>query len=123
MVLVRASTFGQMLVGGATPRALIGASGIVLAQRGRMTWSKKSVIAKNAPYTIEAPHPRQIEMRIAFGTIASQAKGSRGLDTATGLPHAAARIKAAKGTFSLTKPKAPPTRKSFHTIEELKKML
>ena len=122
MVLVRASTFGQMLVGGAIPRALIGASGMVIAQRGRMIWAKKNVIVKNAPYTIEAPHPRQAEMRVAFGKVASTAKGSKGLSP-EGLPQAAAKVKANKNKFALTKPYAPKARKSFHTIEELEKML
>ena len=127
MVLVRASTFGQMLVGGAIPRSLIGASGMVIAQRGRMVWARKNVIVKNAPYTIEAPHPRQAEWRIIFGKAASSVKGQTGLETVDGmvLPKAAAYIKKNKDTLKaqLTKPKFPKARKSFHTVAELEKML
>lgn len=91
-------------------------------------WSSKSIIFKNAPYTINNPHPGQMEVRIRFGELAAEARGMKGLDPDTGLPHAAAIIKKKlKGYVAPDRmlPTAYPSRlkRSVHTIDELREML
>jgi hypothetical protein len=51
---------------------------IVIAKKGGMEWSSKSVILKSAPYTIWHPHDRQAAMRYLFGITGSYTKGYRG---------------------------------------------
>ena len=72
MVKIRAST---LVAGfsGASPMRSLGASALVLKGSGRMSWSKKSLIIANAPYTIEKPTIGQAETRIHFAGIAAGA--------------------------------------------------
>jgi len=108
------------------PRNAIGAAGLQIYGRGGMFWSKKAVIIRNAPYTIESPHIGQIETRIQFGEIAKAAKGQRGFRD--GLPVAAYTVR--EGMRGFRAPSRMPeeaypskTRSSFHTLEDLKTML
>ena len=63
---------------GAEPRSQFGAKTVQIYAPGRMFWSKKGVIIRNAPYTIEAPHLGQIQARINFGEVARRHKGEKG---------------------------------------------
>jgi len=126
MALIRAQTFFAGVTGQADPRNRIGAKGIQVYGAGGMFWSKKSVIIRNAPYTIESPHLGQIETRLTFADIAKDAKGCRGFED--GLPCVAARIKSAmKGYRSADRMPEDmyPSRvkPSFHTVDELRAML
>lgn len=129
MVAVRAST---IVVGflaasrGAEARHQMGAKFIQVYTPGRMTWSKKAVIFRNAPHTIENPHPGQIDVRVAFGHIASAAKGTTGLRD--GLPPAAyevkTRLKGWRSAYALAPEDYPSKRRrTVHTVEELEEML
>jgi len=91
MVLV---AVGKILTGSGNipPAKTIGSKGIQIYSPGNMTWCKKSVILRNAPYTIDNPHPGQIETRLHFGSIASKGKHMKGLDPETGLPASAAIV-------------------------------
>jgi len=76
--------------GTAQPRNKLGATGIQVYSPGAMFWSKKSLILRNAPYTIENPHIGQIEARLNFGDHARANAGARGFER--GLPKVAARL-------------------------------
>lgn len=123
MVKVRASTI-LTAYGKAVPMSSVGASALQVYGAGGMTWSKKTVILRNAPYTIENPHLGQIEARLHFARLASRAKGSKGLDPETGLPQAAAMIhKSMKGyraDHRLPEEAYPSkVRRTYHTAAEL----
>jgi len=125
MVLVRPQTVIAGC-GKALPRNAIGAKGLQIYSPGAMFWSKKSLIVRNAPYTIESPHLGQIETRLTFGNIAKEHKGEKGF--IDGLPVIAYRIREAmKGYRAADRmdPEEFPSRvkPSFHTLEDLKKML
>lgn len=125
-MLVRAQTFFAGVSGLADPRNRIGAKGIQVYGAGGMFWSKKSVLIRNAPYTIESPHLGQIETRLQFGDIARGARGCRGFED--GLPCVAARIKAAMSGYRAADrmpEDAYPSKvkPSFHTMDELRRML
>ena len=112
--------------GNALPRNNIGAKGVQIYGPGGMFWSKKALIMRNAPYTIEAPHLGQIETRLNFADIAKSARGCRGFED--GLPCVAARIRQAmrgyRAADSLPKDQYPSRVKpSFHTVDELRIML
>ena len=120
---LRGSTF-LAGAGKAAPMSSVGANAVIVKSPGRMTWSNKSIIIANAPYTIESPSAGQMAQRIRFGEIARGAKGQRGLDPATGLPKAAAMtMQGARGpTGHAVPPESWPSkvRGSFHTVEQLK---
>lgn len=126
MVKLRASTL-LTAFGRAVPMSRIGASSMQLYGAGAMTWAKKAVILRNAPYTIENPHLGQIETRLHFARIASRAKGSKGLDPETGLPQAAAMIKKTMSGYRADHrlpEEAYPSkiRRTYHTASELEKL-
>ena len=108
------------------PRSKIGATGIQIYAPGGVTWSKKAIIFRNAPFTIENPYLGQIEIRLSFADAANQAKGCRGL--VDGLPCVAAHVRdvltGVREADSLP-PEEYESRKHpcFHTAEELRKML
>jgi len=112
--------------GKALPRNAIGAKGVQIYGPGAMFWSKKALIMRNAPYTIESPHLGQIETRLTFADVASSARGCRGFED--GLPCVAARVRAAmrgyRAADSMPEDQYPSKVKpSFHTAEELRAML
>ena len=119
----------QTLIAGfgkALPRNAIGAKGVQIYSPGGMFWSKKALIVRNAPYTIESPHLGQIETRLTFGDIARSARGCRGFED--GLPCVAARIRQAmtgyRAADRLPEDQYPSkVKRSFHTMEELRRML
>ena len=112
--------------GAASPRNAIGAKGVQLYAPGGMFWSKKAMILRNAPYTIENPHLGQIETRLQFADIASRARGERGF--MDGLPIVAYRIREGMTGYRAADrmdPEAYPSRikRTFHTAEDLRRML
>lgn len=127
-MMLRASTLLSGLGGGAQPRASMGSKAVQILAPGRMTWSRKGIILRNAPYTIESPTMGQIDTRVNFGTAASAARGKRGLDPETGLPPAAAetarKVAGFKSRYSLDPANYPSkVRGSFHTLAELRAAL
>ena len=124
MVLVRPQTilagFGK-----AQPRSAIGAKGLQIYSPGGMFWSKKGLIVRNPPYTIENPHLGQIEVRMQFGEIARRHAGERGF--IDGLPAVAYYIRQELSGYRapnrLPEGQYPSaTKKTFHTLEELRAM-
>ena len=112
--------------GSASPRNAIGAKGVQIYAPGGMHWSKKALIMRNAPYTIENPTLGQIETRLTFADIASRAKGERGF--IDGLPAVAYRIREAMTGYRAADrmdPEAYPSKikRTFHTAEDLRAML
>jgi hypothetical protein len=129
-VKLRASTFLVGVVnaagGNAEARWQIGSYGIQVLAPGGMFWSKKALILRNAPYTINNPHPGQIEVRMQFGKIARAHKGEKGFKD--GLPiiawHIRNELKGFKAPDRMD-PDAYPSKKrrTIHTLEELEVML
>jgi len=118
-------TIAPIVTGVGLTRAQASAAGISLVLKP-VAWSKKPVYIRNLPYTNVSPHPGQIEWRIKFGEAARAAKGVRGFED--GLPAVAARVKKALSGQRASKrldPKDYPSkfRRTFHTLEELKRML
>ena len=111
--------------GTALPRNKLGACGIQAYSPGGMFWSKKSLILRNAPYTIENPHTGQIEARLNFGDHARANAGARGFER--GLPKVAARLQDALSGYRAPDRMSPeeyPSRQGgYHSMEELKAML
>lgn len=127
-MMLRASTLLAGVGGGAQPRASMGAKAVQILGPGRMTWARKALILRNAPYTIESPTLGQIETRVEFGEAAKAARGKRGLDPETGLPGAASvTAKAMRGFHAphrLDEANYPSkARGSFHTLAELQAAL
>lgn len=126
---LRASTFlvgGLAAAGGsAEARWQMGSQSIQVYAPGGMFWSRKALIFRNAPYTINNPHLGQIEVRVRFGEIAKAHAGSKG--HVEGLPAVAYYVKR-----ELTGFKSPdrlseadyPSRKfhTIHTLEQLKRL-
>ncbi|MGC8569498.1 MAG: hypothetical protein ACP5LW_05790 [Nitrososphaeria archaeon] len=124
MVLVLASKL-MAAASGAVPRSGYSAANAVqIYGPGRMSvWSGKAIIIRNAPFTINYPSPKQLEVRIKFGEIAQQAKGQTGL--VNGLPPAAALIHERAGEIAAAAASAPSRvigKRTFHTLEQLKRM-
>jgi len=125
MVLLRPQTllaaFGKPM-----PRSNIGAKGVQIYAPGAMSWAKKALIIRNAPYTIENPTIGQMEARVHFAKIASKAKGMRGLRN--GLPGAASFIQEEMANYKADHSMPPEEypsrqRRTFHTAEELRRIL
>ena len=110
------------LMAGTRPMNKTGASAVQIYGPGGVTWSKKPVIIRNAPYTIEHPHIGQAETRIHFGEIASRHKGEKGL--IEGLPavawHIKEEMKGYRAADSMPK-ESYPSKGSFHTIDQLRR--
>jgi len=111
--------------GTALPRNKLGACGIQAYSPGGMFWSKKALILRNAPYTIENPHAGQIEARLNFGDHAQANAGARGFER--GLPKVAARLQDAlsgyRAAHRMDPSEYPSRQRGFHTMEDLDKML
>ena len=129
-MLVRASTFitGALAVrgGGAESRWQMGSQTIQFYAPGGVWWSKKPVITRNAPYTINNPHPGQMEARINFGSVASKHRGEKGFKD--GLPIIAWHVKNEVKGYSAPDRMSPAdypskTRHTVHTLDQLKEML
>lgn len=124
-MLLRPQTLGLMFARTATPKNELGAKAVQIYAPGGMFWSKKAMIIRNAPYTIENPHLGQIEARLTFADIASRHKGERGF--VDGLPVIAAAIKREmtgyRAADSMPKEAYPSRKRSFHTASELRRML
>ena len=129
-MFLRATTFLSGIGGAksAVPRwGLEANTGIQVYGKGGMFWSKKQIIVRNAPYTINNPHKGQIEARINFGDTASGTKGQRGF-SAEGLPKPASIIKSQVAGYRapdrLAVEQYPSSlRHTLHTLAELKVML
>ena len=116
-MLVRATTILAAASGGIEPRWRLAATGLQIARTP--PWSKKPMTIRNVPYTAVMPKPKQLAVRIAFGRIASQAKGRK----KTGfLPPAAELVAEAKGRIAQAAAGVPPqrdTKRNYHTLSEL----
>jgi hypothetical protein len=127
-MLLRGSTLiASVLAGGgrAAARWQMGAKTVQIYAPGGVWWSRKSVILRNAPYTIEAPHLGQIQARVTFGEIARRHKGERGFRE--GLPVIAYHIKTemtGKRMPNSMRPEDYPSKKfrTIHTLEQLKRL-
>jgi hypothetical protein len=127
-MLLRGSTFLSSVFAGAgvaEARWRFGAKAVQVYSPGGVWWSRKALIARNAPFTIEAPHLGQLQGRINFGEIARRHKGERGFRE--GLPIIAFHIKTERKGFKspdAMRPEDYPSRKfhTVHTLEQLKRM-
>jgi len=72
-----------------SPRGKPGA--LVIAKKGKLDWSTKAIIIRNAPGTIWHPHLRQAAMRYLFGSVGQWTKGMKGT---TSLPMSGHKIPA-----------------------------
>jgi len=79
------------VVGEAEGSARGKAGALVLARPGGIKWTKKTIIIRNAPWTVWHPHIRQAAMRYLFGLVGSYTKGVKGTTT---LPEDGHRIPA-----------------------------
>ncbi len=116
-MLVRATTILAAASGGIEPRWRLAATGLQIARTP--SWSKKPMTIRNVPYTAVMPKPKQLAVRIAFGRIASQAKGKK----KTGfLPPAAELVAQAKGRIAQAAAGVPSqrdTKRNYHSLSEL----
>jgi hypothetical protein len=116
-MLVRATTILAAASGSVDPRWRLAATGLQIARTPQ--WSKKPMTIRNVPYTAVMPKPKQLAVRIAFGKIASQAKGKK----KTGfLPPAAELVAQAKGRIAQAVAAIPSQRdakRSYHSLSEL----
>jgi hypothetical protein len=117
MVVVRATTIMAAATGAVEPRWRLVVSGVQIAKTP--PWSKKPMAIRNVPYTAVKPKPKQLAVRIAFGRIASQAKGKK----KTGfLPPAAELVAQAKGRIAQAAahlPEQKDKRWNYHSLSEL----
>lgn len=128
MVMVRGSTFISSVFRGITaePRWQFGSKAMQIYAPGGMWWSKKSIIARNAPFTIDSPHLGQAEGRVNFGEVALTAKGSKGFKE--GLPIVAYTVKERVIGYKAPDRMSPedyPSKKfhTVHTLAELKRIV
>ena len=116
-MLVRPTTILAAATGAVDPRWRLAVTGLQITKTP--PWSKKPMAIRNVPYTAVKPKPRQLAVRIAFGRIASQAKGKK----KTGfLPPAAELVAQAKGRIAQAVdpiPKQRDSRRSYHSLSEL----
>jgi len=116
-MLVRATTILAAASGGIEPRWRLATSGLQLARTP--PWSRKPMTIRNVPYTAVMPKPKQLAVRIAFGRIASRAKGQK----KTGfLPPAAELVAQAKGKIAQAVASIPSqrdTKRNYHSLGEL----
>jgi hypothetical protein len=70
-----------------SPRGQPGA--LVIAKKGKLDWSSKTIIIRNVPSTVWHPYPRQAALRYLFGLIGSYTKGYKGT---TSLPMSGHKI-------------------------------
>ena len=129
MTLLRPQTLIAGVSETPAPRSALSTVGVQLVSRGGVVWAKKAGWFRNPPYTVgPAAHLGQLEVRLAFADAARQAKGSRGLDPETGLPHAAAhvmrKLRGYRAADSM-RPEEYPSRirRTAYTAEELRTIL
>ena len=125
MTLLRASIVLSGLMGANTPRRALGSTNSVLVARAPW-WSKKAIVIKNPPYTIDNPTLGQLEARINFGREARSLRGTKGFEN--GMPAIAWRLgEALRGRRMADSmpPEEYPSRKqrTVHTLEQLEAML
>ena len=97
--------------------------------KGAMVWSKKDVILRKPPYTINMPTGNQAYVRVQFGEAARREKNARGV--INGLPAVAAALHEMKehGLLNLKSPNTNPElweskkHHTLHTIEQLRKYI
>ncbi len=131
MVLLRPTTVALMATEKPADRAMLSTAGIQLVSRGDVIWAKKGAWLRNPPYTVGPyAHLGQLEVRIAFGEAASQAKGEKGLkDTKYGpLPpackHVIDKVSGFKAPDRLSPAEYPSKlRRTAYTLAELKSIL
>ena len=117
MTKIRGNVLLQMATG-AVPMSQIGAQGFYL--RKNVPWGKKPQVIANLPYTIESPTPAQLEQRSRFGHFAEQYRDQTGF--VNGLPIAAGEMKGKK-FGPTTAPHRGKSRRSYHTLAEIDRML
>ena len=54
------------------------AGSLVIARKGGLAWSSKTIIIRNVPFTVWHPHDRQAAMRYLFGTVGKATKFATG---------------------------------------------
>lgn len=145
MTLVR-PTFVLATISGMMPsRGELALYGIQLVSRGDVVWAKKAAWFRNPPFTAMNPTAGQLDIRIRFGNTAKEVarmsaeevasaiggrvvttrRGGKLIETPDGLvlPKVAAYLHAKKlGKSPYAEGKHPATKRSLHTLEELKKM-
>jgi hypothetical protein len=120
MTLVRPTTIIAGTLGSSAiePRWRLALTGMQIARTP--SWSKKPFVLRNVPYTAVTPKPQQLAVRIAFGEIASMAKGKKKEGF---LPPAAEIVKEAAGQIAGATagiPSQRDMRRTLHTVEELR---
>jgi hypothetical protein len=138
MVLVRPTVLMAAIGGGVFPRrSELALYGMQIVSRGGVVWAEKAAWFRNVPVTAVYPTLGQMEIRVAFGSIASKAKGEKGLKTVTNpaskaygkqLPPAAARVAnempGRKAPHALAPEEYPSKlRHTLHTVKELEEFL
>ena len=131
MVLLRPTTVAMMAEEKPVDRAMLSVAGVQLVHRGGVIWARKGAWLRNPPYTVGPwAHLGQLEVRIAFGEAARQAKGEKGLkDTKYGpLPPACAhvidKVTGYKAPDRLSAEAYPSRiRRTAYTVEQLKRFM
>jgi len=117
---IRPQTFVAGLTGKATPMNNIGAKGFYVQSVGRRWWVKKGgAILANLPYTIESPHPGQIDVRVEFGKIA---RSTAGMKLGERLKVIAEKMKGYESPNAMKPEEYPSRRRGYHTLEQLEAM-
>lgn len=118
---IRPQTLVAGLTGKATPMNRMGAKGFYIQSTGGRWWIKKSgAILANLPYTIESPHPGQIETRIEFGKIAASTKG---MPLNERLEIISNQMRGYHAPHAMDPRNYPSKKKGYHSIAELESML
>lgn len=125
MTVLPASVIATIMAGNSVPRSQLSLSGVVL--RKTPPWSKKPMTISKVPYTAIRPTKGQMEVRIHFGRLGKEAKRLGEINT-EGYPGSAGYIKRKMKGFVAPhsmRPEDYPSKKrrTFHTLEELEKML
>ena len=117
---IRPQTFVAGLTGKATPMNNIGAKGFYIQSVGGRWWIKKSgAILANLPYTIESPHPGQVDVRVEFGKIA---RGTRGMSLAERMKVISEKMTGYRSPNAMRPEEYPSKKRGYHTLEQLEAM-
>jgi len=117
---IRPQTFVAGLTGKATPMNNIGAKGFYVQSVGGRWWVKKSgAILANLPYTIESPHPGQVDVRVEFGKIARE---TRGMPLAERMRVISERMTGYRSPNAMRPEEYPSRKRGYHTLEQLEAM-
>jgi len=119
---IRPQTFVAGMTGKVTPMNNVGAKGFYIQSVGGRWWiHRKGVVVANLPYTIESPHPGQMQTRVHFGRIASQ---TAGMPLAERLQVIAERMRGYRASLRMNPDEYPSkVRRSYHTLAQLQAML